>query len=310
MIFYHPELNKELSRFGITIPLNDKRADKLFCHLKEKIQTNQMLNCSLKSLTLDDLALVHSEKYCDQLRDRPQESVLKCYEGYCSTISSEDAKKIVSKVLLQAYGTYEAMIKSLSYDFVYYLGGGMHHAMKDNGRGFCLIHDIAIAIKKLQRENKVENVWIIDVDAHKGDGTSEIFQNDDRVRTLSIHMSSGWPLDGSEDDRVLVPSTIDIPVEGASNYQERLEKGVATLFENFEKPDLVCIVHGMDAWEGDELPGTNSLGLSTTELLKRDKYLFSIFKENELSQLYVMAGGYGKNSWKCYANFIEWALKI
>ncbi len=312
MIYYHSALNKPLNSLGIDISLSDQRAEKLFNYLQHRCQISNFLTPSLDSLTHNDLELVHSKRYMRELLENPVESVQRCYEGYCSKLNQQDAVMVRDKVFLQAYGTYEAMKHAMQYGFVYYLGGGMHHAMRDGGRGFCLINDIAIAIRKLQHEKVVYNVWIIDVDAHKGDGSAEIFNEDPNVKTLSIHMQNGWPLDGREDSRSFISSSIDIPIASGEegNYLKLLEKGVESLLDNHSKPDLVCVVDGMDGWQEDELESANQLNLSKQQLLERDQYIFTTFKQLEIPQLYVMAGGYGENSWQLYASFIEWSLKV
>ena len=76
----------------------------------------------------------------------------------------------------------------------------MHHAQRAYGDGFCIVNDIVIAIRKLQAEGLVRTAWVIDIDAHKGDGTAAITLGDDSIITLSIHMAQGWPLDGKKYD--------------------------------------------------------------------------------------------------------------
>lgn len=68
----------------------------------------------------------------------------------------------------------------------YYLGGGMHHSMSFAGRGFCLVNDMVITLRKMQAEGLIKTAWIVDVDVHKGDGAPEILQNDSTIQTFSI----------------------------------------------------------------------------------------------------------------------------
>jgi acetoin utilization deacetylase AcuC-like enzyme len=108
----------------------------------------------------------------------------------------------------------------------------MHHAQKEHGAGFCMVNDLVIALRRLQSEGRIRTAWVIDVDAHKGDGTAAITAEDDSIATLSIHMARGWPLDQPEYDAAgrfnpsFVPSTIDIPIEpGRSLYNQQLRMG-------------------------------------------------------------------------------------
>ncbi|MFW6235691.1 MAG: hypothetical protein ACOC24_02800 [Desulfovibrionales bacterium] len=190
----------------------------------------------------------------------------------------------------------------------------MHHAMHSRGRGFCLLNDIVIAIRKLRAEGRIERAWIIDVDAHKGDGTAALCLEDEQTMTLSIHMARGWPLDSpafDEHGRLQpwrYPSTVDIPIEagGEEFYLDALEHGLRLLFAlcSGKGPDLVVVVDGSDPYEHDELPGTKTLKLNREELYARDMFLYDWFKRREISQAYLMAGGYGKKSWQIYASFL------
>jgi len=174
-----------------------------------------------------------------------------------------------------------------------------------------------IAARKLQAENLVRRIWIIDVDAHKGDGTAALTAGDSTIRTLSIHMAAGWPLDGTpapEDNRgtnpVLIPSDIDIPIQPGeeAEYLPRLAKGLSQLAE-FERAELAIVVCGADPYEKDELPSARYLNLSLAGMLQRDRLVYRFLKAHDLPGAYLMAGGYGEHAWRVYAQFLLWALK-
>ena len=174
------------------------------------------------------------------------------------------------------------------------------------------ILEIVIGIKKLQVDGQIQKAWVIDVDAHKGDGTAEISEKDDSISTLSIHMAKGWPLDCREENsRSLIPSTVDIPIfEGEeSEYLSRLEEGIAELSKLSPNPDLVVIVSGADPYELDELESSSLIQLSKEQMLNRDLFLYEYFRKENIAQTYLMAGGYGKESWKIYYQFLEQILK-
>ena len=311
MIYYHPELNKKLNSDGINIPLSDERAERLFHYLQQHLAPSCFLSPSLNSYSLEEITSVHSKKYIKQLEEQPQQAIENCYQGYVSSSfleSSLGTNTIVQKVLQQAYGTYESALYSLEKKFVYYLGGGMHHAMSDGGRGFCLINDIALAIRKLQQEKKIATAWVIDLDAHKGDGTAEIFVNDDSVRTFSIHMQNGWPLDGGDSDkRSFIASDMDVGVLPSNNYLANLQISLNNFIKCYPSPNLIYIVGGVDVWEHDELESSNLIKLTEQEVLKRDQFVFSILAQLNIPLVYLMAGGYGEDAWRLYANFILWA---
>jgi acetoin utilization deacetylase AcuC-like enzyme len=204
---------------------------------------------------------------------------------------------------------------ALEKKFCFALAGGMHHGQKDFGKGFCMLNDIVIAIRKLQAENQVETVWVIDVDAHKGDGTAALTRGDSTITTLSIHMGDGWPLDEEKYDHAgnlnpsFIDSDIDIPMARGEDhlYVPRMQEGIDQL-EKFPKPDLAVVVSGADPFEKDELPSTGNLQLSLEQMMRRDQLVYNFLKQRGIPAAFLMAGGYGDSSWQVYAQFLEWAL--
>ncbi|MDR1972949.1 MAG: hypothetical protein LBQ46_13630 [Treponema sp.] len=208
--------------------------------------------------------------------------------------------------------------------FCFYLGGGQHHGRYDRGSGFCLLNDIILAARKIQEEGRASLIWIVDVDAHKGDGSAELvkFSRDrgetfagknPEIITLSVHMASGWPLDseslaGAEKGRApLVESDIDIPIaEGEEAlYIPRLGEGLNLLEKRSggRKPALVIVVDGVDVYEKDGLPSTRPLALSKGQCLERDRLIFSFVRQ--FPSAWLMAGGYGEDAWEPTALFLH-----
>jgi acetoin utilization deacetylase AcuC-like enzyme len=192
----------------------------------------------------------------------------------------------------------------------------MHHAQHDYGNGFCLLNDIVIGLRKLQAEHIIRKAWVIDVDAHKGDGTAALTQGDDTIHTLSIHMARGWPLDGAPQDDEgrpnpsFIASDIDIPIEAGEDalYNDRLRSGLQHL-ARLSTPDLAVVVSGADPYAGDTLPSTQGLRLSQAQLLERDRIIYRFLKTRRIPQAALMAGGYGPEVWRIYAGFLAWVLR-
>jgi acetoin utilization deacetylase AcuC-like enzyme len=242
-------------------------------------------------------------------------------------------------ILAQVGGTYLACRLALApgAGFCYYLGGGMHHARYDCGSGFCLVNDIAVAIRKIQAEGRARLVWIIDLDAHKGDGTAELVRFARErgelalpprstgnggpaaaapgILTLSVHMARGWPLDGESLARAekgrapLVPSDIDIGVDRGeeARYVPRLAEGIAELeaMSGNEKPDLVLVVDGADPYEHDGLPSSALLKLSLEQCLERDNFVYCYVIDRNIPSAWIQAGGYGERAWEPSAHFLR-----
>jgi acetoin utilization deacetylase AcuC-like enzyme len=167
----------------------------------------------------------------------------------------------------------------------------------------------------LQAENVIRTAWVIDLDAHKGDGTAVLTAEDSSITTLSIHMADGWPLDGEPYDHQgrlnpsFIPSNIDIPVAAGEDhlYVAKLKEGLEKL-ASAERPDLALVLAGADPYEKDELPSTGQLKLSLAQLKERDLLVYHFLQTDGIPRAYVIAGGYGEHSWEVDHQFVEWAL--
>jgi len=246
---------------------------------------------------------------------------------------------LFNTITAQVGGTWLACCLAMANEsgFCYYLGGGMHHARYDSGSGFCLINDIAIAALKIlvetaNSEKPIHLIWIIDLDAHKGDGTAELIlferkrgelqiphvsamEDKPCVLTLSIHMARGWPLDAeslaaAEKDRApLLPSDIDIGIDSGEEeeYTPRLAKGIEELerLSSGITPDLALVVDGVDPYEHDELPSSSPLKLTLEQCIERDNYVYRYLMDRKIPSAWLKSGGYGSRAWEPTAHFLQ-----
>lgn len=306
MILYHPQLDLRLEDYGIDVPLKDQRASKTFEALN-----GEMFN--LEGLTLlsqGDLHRVHTRDYVKALFDPDQlPAVLaQVYEREAMTNDKLLCQNLFATILLQCQASLKAfeLALTLREKFCFFLGGGMHHARSARGSGFCVVHDAVIALERLKYEGKIQSAWVIDIDAHKGDGTAELAQTRPWLTTLSIHMAEGWPFGepGYQD----IPSTVDLPIKRGeeSTYLQRLEEGLTQLEKMASTPDLVVVMDGADAYEHDELPGTQFLKLTLEQMLKRDQLVYQFCRQRGWPQAWLMAGGYGERSHEVYTQFLKW----
>lgn len=320
-IFYHPQNDLILSDYGIEIPVAGDRALKVFESIKDINPHLQTFDLNLlPKITSTDLLRVHNEDYVSRLYGSEAEllsELMSCFELVNADGSFNRYNPIkATKKLSDAFGiilkriamTYASSKSALENGFSYHLGGGMHHAMSFGGRGFGLLNDIVISIRKLQADGLIKTAWVVDVDAHKGDGTSELTKNDDSIVTLSIHMKDGWPLDqGTSDDPWFIPSNIEIGIGSDENktYLMRLKVGLEEMESQFSRPDLVLVVNGADPYEYDGLPSSGLLKLTKEEMLERDMMIYNFFSSRKIPQSYVMSGGYGDKSWEIYSQFLK-----
>lgn len=332
MILYDPQIPVSLTEFGIQIPIRDSRAVNTLAALRENPRLNAGRNRWHQdrideSLNREDLARVHSRAYVRRLySENLEEEIIRTYElidadGNYYRYTPESAVRpltdLFERILIKAAGTVQASRMALKNGFCFYFAGGMHHAHHNFGSGFCLINDIVIAARRLQAEQQVSKIWIIDVDAHKGDGTASLTDGDDTIRTLSIHMANGWPLDGPSlladgtPNPSFTPGDIDIPIESGeeAHYIQRLRAGLFQL-EALCAADLAIVVCGADPYERDELPSTAGLRLTLAQMLERDQLVYSFLEERKVPAAFLMAGGYGEDTWRVYAQFLGWVLAL
>ena len=215
----------DLSQWGIEIPLLYSRPKQITSYLTKKLGANPVLEAKYKLLESKDLLLAHTKEYINKLTSNAHvdETMMNIFElvkddGTFHRYKRENQKRPFSELfmhqLVEASGTFSCAKKAyLEKKDIHFLSGGMHHAMTDQGRGFCSLNDQVIAARKLQKENNLKDVWVIDLDVHKGDGTAECTKDDSSISTLSIHMKNGWPFDESwRPGPWDTPSTVDIEI--------------------------------------------------------------------------------------------------
>ncbi len=187
---------------------------------------------------------------------------------------------------LAAGGSILAGREALRDGFGANLTGGFHHAYPWHGEGFCMLHDVAIAIRALQARGSVRTAMTVDTDVHHGNGTAAIFANDATVYTLSIHQENNYPMPKP-------PSDLDIGLEDGTRdaeYLDALEKGLIHSLKTMT-PDLIFYVGGADPYREDQLGG---LALTLEGLQKRDRLVFEHARRQGIPVASTMAGGYAR----------------
>lgn len=191
---------------------------------------------------------------------------------------------LVSREIIIAEGTVQASLFALKYGVGMNIAGGTHHAFKDRGEGFCLLNDQAIAANYLLINRLAERILIIDLDVHQGNGTAQIFREEQQVFTLSVHGKNNYPLRKEISD-------LDIELEddtGDATYLNCLTKNLYKVAEKFQ-PDFVFYQAGVDILKSDKL---GRLGLTMEGCKKRDEIVVEFCKHNEIPLVVCMGGGY------------------
>jgi acetoin utilization deacetylase AcuC-like enzyme len=193
---------------------------------------------------------------------------------------------MVERSRRSAGATIQACRAALQEGLAVNLAGGTHHAYAAHGEGFCVFNDSALAARVLQSEGLVQQVLIIDLDVHQGNGTAAILADDPRSFTFSIHGEKNFPFHKEQSD-------LDIPLPdgtGDDDYLAALEWGLAESIER-SQPELAIYLAGADPFEGDSL---GRLRLSKAGLLARDRMVFEACYAAGLPIAVTMAGGYGR----------------
>lgn len=196
------------------------------------------------------------------------------------------SKELVEAFWLAAGGTILAGQSAMKDGFGCNIGGGFHHAQPGHGEGFCAIHDVAVAIRRLQADGAIRRAMVVDTDVHHGNGTATIFAKDDSVFTLSIHQFHNYPA-------YKPPSNVDLDMEdnvGDEKYLDTLLPAVRGALGSFE-PDILFYVGGADPYREDQLGG---LKLSMKGLKVRDKSVFAEARKRNIPVVTVLAGGYAR----------------
>jgi acetoin utilization deacetylase AcuC-like enzyme len=229
----------------------------------------------------EDIGLVHDRTYILKLKNGTlsAEEILRLEVPY--------SPELVRAVWLAAGGSILAGKLVLEERLAVNLTGGFHHAYPDHGEGFCLIHDVAVAIRRLQKDREIGRAMTIDCDVHQGNGTAAIFCNDPSVFTFSIHQERNYPYPKP-------PSDLDVGLEdGASDheYLAALEQGLVQSLARFQ-PDLIFYLAGADPYSQDQLGG---LKLSQQGLIDRDRLVFESAVRRSIPVVVTLAGGYARH---------------
>ena len=190
-------------------------------------------------------------------------------------------------VWLAAGGSILAGQLALGDGFASNLSGGFHHAHANHGEGFCAVHDVAVAIRRLQADGAVKKAAVVDTDVHHGNGTAHIFRDDNSVFTLSIHRENNYPGHKPQSD-------LDLPLDDGvedEEYLSMLLPAVERVLDEF-CPEILFYVGGADPYEEDQLGG---LRLSKSGLKARDKGVFYAARSRGIPVAATLAGGYARS---------------
>lgn len=255
-----------------------------------------------------DILLVHRPEYVNKLKT----GTLSHREELQLEIPY--SQELVKAFWLAAGGSILAAEYALKDGVAVNIGGGFHHAFPDHGEGFCMINDVAVAIRRMQRDGKISTAMTVDCDVHHGNGTAAIFAgtrtaseplpsagsstlppaNPAKMRgvhagevfTISLHQENNYPV-------YKPPSSIDVDLPDGiedEDYLAWLDNALSSGLRQFT-PELICYIAGADPYREDQLGG---LSISKEGLKKRDELVFRVAKTAHIPVMITYAGGYAR----------------
>ena len=196
-------------------------------------------------------------------------------------------EQLIHREQLIMEGTRRACDYALESGFAANIAGGTHHAYADRGEGFCLLNDHAISAKYLLDSCKVNKVLILDLDVHQGNGTAEIFAENEDVFTFSMHGKDNYPLKKEKSD-------LDVELElncDDKYYLKHLDKSLDEILGRFQ-PEFVLYQSGVDVLKSDKL---GKLGLTQDGVKSRDAMVLNFVAGLNVPMVAAMGGGYSKD---------------
>ena len=230
------------------------------------------------AVAIEDVLLVHTVDYASRLCN--------------GTLTAKELRRLglpwseslVRRSFYAVGGTIAAARTALAEGYGSNLAGGTHHSFADRGEGFCVLNDVAVAIRLLRKEGLIQRAAIVDCDVHQGNGTATIFGGDPDTFTFSIHGANNYPLFKAR-------SSLDVELPDGTtdhDYLERLDSHLPDVFAT--DPDIVFYLAGADPYAGDKL---GRLALTMDGLRRRDECVLRECYEREVPVITVLSGGYG-----------------
>ncbi len=248
----------------------------------------------------DSLLLAHTSKYLKKLKSG------KLSPAEERALELPFTPEGMSFSLLTVGGTIQASQNALENKRIcFHIGGGFHHAYSDHGEGFCVLNDVAVALLKMKKDDKLERAMVVDCDVHQGNGTASILADKDYAFTFSIHQMDIYPADKPF-------STLDVGLwsgDGDKEYMTQLAKHIPRIYDEFQ-PGLIYYLAGADPYAKDQLGG---LDLSRTGLMQRDHLIIESARIRRIPMVVVLAGGYAfdiEDVADIHINTIKTARKI
>ena len=230
--------------------------------------------------SITTLKYTHSEDYINNIINKSLDILAQKKIGFPLNDS------VVKRSFIATGGTVLASKLAINFGIACNTAGGSHHATFNEGAGFCVFNDVAVAARYLQKKGYARRILIVDLDVHQGNGTADIFKDDSSVFTFSMHCKSNYPAKKTKSD---LDVELDDNLEDVE-YIEILKKYIMDL--NQESFDFVFYIAGVDIHHDDRL---GKLKITDQGIKKRDQIVVGNFYQKRIPLCGVLGGGYNKD---------------
>jgi acetoin utilization deacetylase AcuC-like enzyme len=220
----------------------------------------------------------HDVEYLDKLLHQTLSAKEQRHIGF------PQSPQLTQRELIITQGTIDCCNYAMQNGVALNVAGGTHHAFANKGEGFCMLNDQAIASNYLLKKDLAKKILIIDVDVHQGNGTAKLFEDEPRVFTFSMHGKNNYPFHKEKSDR-------DIELLDGTNDETYLDllKNELRIIIHKVKPDIAFVLAGVDILETDKF---GKLKVTMEGCKERDKFIFTLLKENNIPCVVSLGGGY------------------
>jgi len=195
----------------------------------------------------------------------------------------------VDRALSSVGGTLAAARVAVSGQWAAHVAGGTHHAFYDRGEGFCVFSDMAVAANVILKETNMTSILLLDLDVHQGNGNAVLFQNDNRVTTVSLHCRQNYFSEKQKSDLDL-----ELPAGCTdSTYLATLHHWLRELAKN--PFDIIFFQAGVDILQEDRL---GRMDITQQGLQRRNEMVYQFAWDMQVPFVICMGGGYPRDDWE------------
>jgi acetoin utilization deacetylase AcuC-like enzyme len=268
--------------FVLPLPADHRFPMEKYALLRERVLHSPLFSAKNlhvpEAATDEQLALAHDVAYVQRVcrGDLSEQEIRRLGFPWSPDLVERSRRSVGATIAASRAAIEDGAAASLS--------GGTHHAFRDAAEGYCVFNDSAVAVRVMQREQRIRRAIIIDADVHQGNGTAAIFADDPSVFTFSIHGANNFPL-------LKTISDLDVALEdetGDERFLEALDSGLSDAMNRAE-PEFAVYLAGADPFKADRL---GKLALSKAGLAERDRLVFRHCAAAGVRVAVTMAGGY------------------